>query len=263
MNEKQLKTIEHTLSHANSDWRLDTIRKNLESGFNVSASLIRLSSYAVSNAIVAWYVESNLSRFRAWCRTAATSKKRAYQLGAEAFPAYSMYLELKWALLSNDAKLVADFMDVINRSMSEKKKNDVKSDEHFVSTAIHAWRAEWDIVEKKCHEITKAHELSGKKNRHNHDYNFFSGLATRDACKMEGALLQMLESKELRKNENMESGYNVNLFSSKALICSKIAWFHEVMVKVESELLPLDLLSWEKQEEILLVDFLAEFEAAR
>jgi hypothetical protein len=35
------------------------------------------------------------------------------------------------------------------------------------------------------------------------------------------------------------------------------------MVKVESELLPLDLLSWEKQEEILLVDFLAEFEAAR
>lgn len=256
MNSLQKKTLEHTIAHASGDWKLDVTRNNLKNDFNVTVSLMCIASYSEANAIVAWYRDSNLTGFRAWCRTAATAMERMLRLREEIILPYPMYLELRWALLSNDKYLVERMLNIIDDSMPEKKKEDPRFEEYFVTTVLLAWRAEWEVVEARCQRVLQMNPAPPKQKGQLLDYEFYGALATKDVEKMGMAIKKMLEPRELRKNEVFETGYNVNLFSSKVITCLKLAWVHGVQVKVESDLIPVDLLPWEQQDGVLMLDFM-------
>nr|WP_314545554.1 hypothetical protein [uncultured Massilia sp.] len=257
---KQKDRIEHAADHLRGGWNIEVLGANILGGVNVFPSLLGLESYAIANAVVAWYVESDLDKFRAWCRTAAVIWRRALLLRSEPTTAYAMYLKLKWVLLSNDKELVEEVMILVEGAMSVKKQCDPKTDEHFVSTLIHAWRGNWEVVKEKCDQVSQMLEKSNKKKRLTQDYNFLYGMAAGDEYTLNEVIMNMLGPTEMQKNDNFETGFNADLFSSRALIGAKIAWFHGMKVVIESELLPVKLLPWETQPKALTIDFIAATE---
>lgn len=202
-----------------------------------SGCLLSLLSHAKATALVSWFKDQDLVKFKQWSYVSAKLERMKFQMEPGVwYPAYLLLMPL----LSDHEKLIGWFAHN-NRPFDIVRADNPTTPEFHGYQALLALRGEWKTLEERCLRIIG--HSSSKMKKYEIDHRFYLALARQDAEGME-AVLRELTSPKIAKIRNVEQafGFTEKLIGTHAVIYAKIAWRHGFQVKVDTPWIPAEWL---------------------
>jgi hypothetical protein len=200
---------------------------------NRSACLLSLQNYADAAALVSWFSDLSLERFKQWSYVSAKLGAMLFKANPKAwYPAYLLLMPL----LSDHEGLIQWFAHN-EEPFDMARANNPSTAEFHGYQALLALRGEWKALEERSLQIIG--HSSSKMKKYEIDHRFYLALARQDAEGME-AVLRELTSPKIAKVRNVEQafGFTEKLIGTHAVIYAKIAWRHGFQVKVDTPWIP-------------------------
>lgn len=198
-----------------------------------SGCLLSLLSHANAAALVSWFKDRDLAKFKQWSYVSAKLQRIKFQFEPDAwYPAYLLLMPL----LSDHEKLIEWFAHH-NRSFDMTRADNPATPEFHGYQALLALRGEWEALESRC--LLVIGHSSSKMKKYEIDHRFYLALAQQNVEGME-AVLQELTSPKIAKIRNVEQafGFTEKLISTHAVIYAKIAWRHGFEVRIDTPWIP-------------------------
>ncbi len=159
------KALNHTMQHGKLDEavfrKIHLIENNEGSRINC---LLGLNSYAEANAIVAWFRDEDLTKFKEWSYLSAKLQRLEFQCNPIVwFAAYKLF----YALLSDNSELISWYrqfhLPFSFNSGAVKDRDNPRQPDFHAYQALLALKGEWDELRQRCELILSTDLKKDKK----------------------------------------------------------------------------------------------------
>ena len=233
------KALNHTMQHGKLDEavfrKIHLIENNEGSRINC---LLGLNSYAEANAIVAWFRDEDLTKFKEWSYLSAKLQRLEFQCNPIVwFAAYKLF----YALLSDNSELISWYrqfhLPFSFNSGAVKDRDNPRQPEFHAYQALLALKGEWDELRQRC-ELILSTDLK-KDKKYLIDHRFYLALANGDKNEMENVLAELTSPKIARvRNYGMAFAFTEHFISTFATLYAKLAWMWGYELEMDTLFIP-------------------------
>ncbi|MCS4300149.1 MULTISPECIES: Imm49 family immunity protein [Acinetobacter] len=233
------KALNHVIQHSTYDESVEYgINLILAGKGNKAGCLRSLRGYAEANAIVAWFRDNDLLKFKEWSFIEAKLKRMVLQCNPnEWFPAYEFF----HAILSDQQEIISWYTQFklpycSSAGAIKDRDNPKRSDFHGYQILL-ALNGEWDELRQRC-ELILSLDLK-KDKKYLIDHRFYLALANGDQREIENVLTE-LTSPKIAKVRNYEFAFTFteHFISTFATLYAKLAWMSGYEVQIDTPYIP-------------------------
>lgn len=247
-SEKQIKRLQHVNGHLSTMFDVKKMSSVIMNRLDHSSAMcLRFESFYLAKAIINWFSENDLDKFKQNAYSGALITK-FYQLLMEFRRKQIMTVgsgvrvrELLLPLMS-DNEPVINWLANNDGVFDLKAANNHKTDHFWAYQSRLALRGDWERLRAHCKQLLADPPKVSAAKKYLVDQYFYLALADGDMTGMEAALSEIVSPKGIRGRYNVESGFTQDLISTDAVVYAKIAWRHGYEVKVDPPYVPTEWL---------------------
>lgn len=238
-SEAYQKALEHIIKHATFREEIaEDILYIEEKKRNFEFSIRELRRYSFSNAMVSWFRDKDLTRFKEWNYLSAKLERMVIQFEPLAwFPAYRLFSPL----LSDNHEILDWYRQ--HRISYDKRADDIKDRDNPKQPAFHGYQMilalnhEWDRLGERCEQILG---MEIKKDRkYLIDHRFYLALAKCDKTEMESVLTELTSPKIAKvRNHEFAFTFTEHFIATHATMYAKLAWLNGYEVEIDTPWIP-------------------------